>query len=116
MAEKYKVMKEVKGYNPSKDPRLIDCKTECGNTKCYAKRYGLFAEKTCPNFAEPKPQTNADKIRSMTDEELANFIGFACQDAFAYGAGLRNKMLIYPFGTREETLGWLKAPVEEGAE
>lgn len=67
-------MKEVIGYNPSKDPRLIDCKTECGNDKCYARRYGLFAEKTCPNFVEPKPQTNADKIRAMSDEELAEWL------------------------------------------
>lgn len=64
-------MKEVKDYNLSKDPRLIDCKIECGNGKCYAKRYGLFADKTCPNFVEPKPITNADSIRSMTDAELA---------------------------------------------
>ena len=64
-------MKEAKDYNPSKDPRLIDCKTECGNDKCYARRYGLFAEKTCPNFVESKPTTNADKLRAMTDEELA---------------------------------------------
>ena len=66
-------MKEVKDYNPSKDPHLIDCKTECGNDKCYARRYGLFAEKTCPNFVEPKPITNADRIRAMTDEELADY-------------------------------------------
>jgi hypothetical protein len=46
-------VKEINGYNPSKDPRLINCKTECGNERCYAKRYGLFAEKTCPYFAEP---------------------------------------------------------------
>ena len=67
-------MKEVKDYSPSKDSRLIDCKTECGNGKCYAKRYGLFAEKTCPKFVEPKPITNGDRIRAMTDEELAEFI------------------------------------------
>ena len=63
-------MREVSGYNPSKDPRLINCKTECGNERCYAKRYGLFAEKTCPNFVEPKLKTNAERIRSMTAEEL----------------------------------------------
>lgn len=67
-------MKEVKDYNPSKDPRLIDCKTECGNGKCYAKRYGLFSEKTCPNFVEPKPVTNGDRLRAMTDEELASYL------------------------------------------
>ena len=55
-------MKEAKDYNPSKDPRLINCKTECGNDKCYARRYGLFAEKTCPNFVEPKPITNYDRL------------------------------------------------------
>lgn len=69
-------MKEVKGYNPSKDPRLINCKTECGNDKCYVRRYGLFAEKTCQNFVEPKITTNADRIRSMSDEELANELYF----------------------------------------
>lgn len=67
-------MKEVKDYSPSKDPRLINCKTECGNKRCYARRYGLFAEKTCPNFVEPKPIRHADRIRAMTDEELAVFI------------------------------------------
>ena len=67
-------MKEVKDYNPSKDRRLIDCKTECGNDKCYARRYGLFAEKTCSNFVEAKPITNADRIRSMSEEELAEWI------------------------------------------
>ena len=67
-------MKEVSGYNPSKDPRLINCKTECGNERCFAKRYGLFAEKTCPNYKEPSLRTNADRIRAMTDEELAEFL------------------------------------------
>ena len=71
-------MKEVKDYSPSKDPRLIDCKNECGNDKCYARRYGLFAEKTCPNFVEPKLLTNADRIRAMTDEELAEYMSIYC--------------------------------------
>lgn len=31
--------------------------------------------KYCPAYSpKPKPQTNADRIRSMTDEELANTI------------------------------------------
>lgn len=67
-------MKEVNGYTPGKDPRLINCKTECGNERCYARRYGLFAEKTCPNFVEPKPTTKADKLRAMSDEELADVL------------------------------------------
>ena len=67
-------MKEVKDYSPSKDAHLINCKTECGNERCFAKRYGLFAEKTCQNFVEPKPITNSDRIRSMTDKELAEMM------------------------------------------
>ena len=69
-------MEEVSGYNPSKDPRLINCKTECGNERCFAKRYGLFAEKTCPNYKEPSLRTNADRIRAMSDEELAEWLPF----------------------------------------
>ena len=52
--------------------------------------------------------TNADRIRSMTDDELCEFIGFATQDAFAYGAGLRDHMMIYPFGTHEDVMAWLR--------
>jgi hypothetical protein len=94
-------MKEVKDYNPSKDPRLIDCKTECGNDKCYAKRYGLFAEKTCQNFVEAKLQTNADRIRAMSNEELASFLYVkTCEDG-------------YPaFDTFGQWLGWLKQEAE----
>lgn len=87
-------MKEVKDYNPSKDPRLINCKTECGNERCFAKRFGLFAEKTCQNFMEPRLQTNADRIRAMTDEELA--------DALFYGQ----------FTTKQDTLDWLQQEAE----
>ena len=64
----------------SKDPRLISCKTECGNDSCYGKKYGLFAEKTCPNRKEPGATTNADKLRQMTDEELANTLPWVVQD------------------------------------
>ena len=103
-------MKEVNGYNPSKDPRLIDCKTECGNGKCYARRYGLFAEKTCQNFVEPKPITNADRLRSMSDEELAemfntmNGIDRCCPNNGAHNC--RESCM-------ECWLDWLKQEVKE---
>jgi len=96
-------MKEVKDYNPSKDPRLINCKTECGNDKCYARRYGLFAEKTCPNFVEPKPITNADRIRSMTDEELAEKMSGLESFALTCGGG-------WP---PEKWLDWLRQEANE---
>lgn len=66
-------METTKTYSLAKDPRLINCKTECGNERCFAKRYGLFAEKTCPNFVEPKLITNYDRIRAMSVEEMAEY-------------------------------------------
>ena len=96
-------MKEVKDYNPSKDPRLINCKTECGNERCFAKRYGLFAEKTCPNFVEPRLQTNADRIRAMTDEELAEFLETLCP---SYNWTLALNGMTW--------FGWLKQEADNG--
>lgn len=60
--------------------------------------------------------TNADRIRAMTDEELCEWIGWVTQDAFCYGAKLRNRMMVYPFGTREETIAWLKQEVQDAVD
>ena len=60
---------------------------ECGNTlppcdgfpkQVFCKRFhlhmGIYEDASrCRDF-EKKPQTNADRIRAMTDEELAEFI------------------------------------------
>lgn len=109
-----KGMKEVNGYNPSKDPRLINCKTECGNERCFAKRYGLFAERTCPNFVEPKLQTNADRIRAMTDEELAEWLDDICKSAYDEGYTKEtDEPLISPYpSTASEWLDWLREEVD----
>lgn len=43
--------------------------------KYYAELIGTLAEiSTIQNFEVEKPQTNADRIRSMTNEELLDFI------------------------------------------
>lgn len=55
----------------------------------------------CEHF-KPKPQTNADRIRSMTDEELAEWVWGAESSGRAYGVRGKNAWL-----------KWLKAPVEE---
>lgn len=60
-----------------------------------------------------EPQTNADRIRSMTDEELAEWIANEIWKAFAQGAG-------NPFFNQEEAvklenqewLDWLKEEAE----
>ena len=58
---------------------------------------GLFgAVKVCA-VEKTTPKTNADRIRSMSDEELARFLG----DEPPY------------FSTYEKHLDWLKQPVKE---
>ena len=66
--------------------------------KCISRYcYYLSAGGTCLNpKMKPKP-TNADRIRSMSDEELARFLG----DEPPY------------FSTYEKYLDWLKQPVKE---
>ena len=100
-------MKEVKGYNPSKDPHLINCKAECGNERCDAKRFGLFAEKTCPNFTESKLQTNADRIRAMSDEELADYHTKMCGCPPGHDPILCGMATI---GCKGCWMSWLKSP------
>ena len=55
--------------------------------------------------------SNADRIRAMSDEELANELGFVAQDAFMYGCGERERMMLYPFENYKSTLDWLQSPV-----
>lgn len=52
--------------------------------------------------------TNADRIRAMTDEELADEI-VKCRDADVF----RFTFLMTRMHTKEEWLDWLKSPVEE---
>lgn len=58
---------------------------------------------------EQKTQTNADKIRSMTDEELADFLD-KCE-----GKGYQDSSItpINEDGYPMDMLDWLKQPAEE---
>lgn len=58
------------------------------------------------------PKTNADHIRAMSDEELAEFIrdvSYECQDAYC---GHHCSMCAYPWCSSERTMNWLKQPAE----
>ena len=71
---------------------------ECGITPAYEG--GVF----CTNC---KPQTNADRIRSMTDEELANFlIDVASRGGIQTESGIARWTLI----------DWLKQEVNNDSE
>ena len=70
-----------------------------------------FAE-TCPLInlnAKPKPMTNADRIRSMTDEELAWELMLWRCEAVARHHGISS---VYP-DTQKTILEWLQQPAEE---
>lgn len=59
---------------------------------------------------KPKPITNADRIRSMTDEELAEFITpVKCVDCRLLDCGVEEEMLNGKRRTcQERVLDWLK--------
>lgn len=75
--------------------------------------YGQDRAKQCRAY---KPKTNADKIRSMTDEELASYLTddvFCCNDCPSGKENSDN-----PFGGKcdekcfEHCLAWLKQTVK----
>ena len=51
-------------------------------------------------YARSKKQTNADRIRNMSDEELAEWLHYHYEN--------------YVFVTESEVLEWLQAEVKEG--
>lgn len=73
----------------------VNCQ-RCGNTKCerYGKAYGYTC---CDRFVSQK-KTNADRIRAMSDEELARFI-----------------FELYEQPLEDGYLKWLQQPAEEDA-
>ena len=53
----------------------------CMNFPCTEDMSTLL--KSCPAYSpKPKPQTNADRIRAMTDEELAHLLHSAEEHLF----------------------------------
>ena len=57
-------------------------------------------------------ETNADRIRSMSDEELAEFIrdvSYECEDAHWAS---KCQCCDFPWCSSERTLQWLRQPAE----
>ena len=50
---------------------MVECRT-CGNFNCAGYSGGKL---NCANYIPQKPKTNADRSRSMSDEELAKLAG-----------------------------------------
>jgi hypothetical protein len=67
----------------------------------------------CRDFI-PKPITNADRIRAMTDEELDKFLGEVQWDVANYCGGVTEKQE-YPVPEhRGAWLDWLKQEATNG--
>lgn len=57
-----------------------------------------------------KPMRNSDKIRAMSDEDLAEWLTEFANEAFAAGAIRFGDALM----TEHDRLTWLKQPADEG--
>lgn len=97
--------------------RLIDADTLCKKIRKIYDGYMMDECGCCPldfeNMVDEQPtaynevKTNADYIRNMTDEELAEFILSITED------GVYNTIIDdYCFNDSKEILNWLKAERE----
>lgn len=93
---------------------------DCDN--CKHKMCWEYAEpcSSCTNMTgEPtnwEPQTNADRIRAMSDEELAEWLDAVSKSWYDEGYTKDDESPLiseYP-ATANEWIAWLKSPVEEG--
>ena len=73
-------------------------------------------EKTAPSHWREKPQTNADRIRAMSDEELAKSLSKTVVDAICYSHGTEKTVDKLPKEIWDdlvkEYLEWLKQPAD----
>ena len=72
---------------------------DCAESNCEIR---IDDEVICDHY-KPKPQTNADRIRTMSDEELAEWVWGAETAGRAYGPRGKNAWL-----------DWLKEEVGDG--
>lgn len=65
----------------------------------------------CPQATPPK--THADRIRAMTDEELAEWLDNVCKSAYDEGYTKDSEPLMSPYpSTASEWHTWLKQEVD----
>lgn len=75
-----------------------------------ATQYMCKCKKPCDTII---PITNADRIRAMSDEELAEFIrdvSYECEDAHWES---KCQSCDYPWCSSERTAKWLQQPAED---
>lgn len=88
----------------------VNCKQNNSCTMCWKT-----SNKKCPHFIQ---KTNADRIRAMSDEELAEYVYYGLDAEFCSNAPECIKLLDADDGIPEEkckacALNWLKQSAEE---
>ncbi len=106
----HKMCKECANY----DHKNLKHTKACRN--CVTKHYAYGTE-SCPSSWRALPQTNADRIRAMSDEELAVWIRIgissdAC-DYCEYNNGYCDGLPCIEKAEVETIVEWLKQPAEE---
>ena len=92
---------------------MTNCKYITKNGRCglkgsYAYRHGCFGEDMCRCR---EPMTNADRIRAMTDEELALWICGVYDIEEEHGKFING--IIIPGYAPHDIEEWLQNPAEE---
>lgn len=99
----------------------------CKNCPAYAKCTAIYRGSACDALrstygidGDPEIITNADRIRAMSDEELANIFLRAdfCKCCEHEKDGVCNYICAYPNiplyeGCKQAALKWMKQPAEE---
>lgn len=78
------------------------------------KEHFLLMQKTARLCVDGKPQTNEDRIRAMSDEELADWLGLTITDTVWNELGKRGISFSRQVGLDacNQMLEWLKQPAE----
>lgn len=71
---------------------------------------------TVANMNLPKPQTNADYIRGMSDEELARWFNFHTDCEICPNRNCKDSYICSQDFCVKSLLDWLKAPVDKEGE
>jgi hypothetical protein len=88
----------------------VKCCPTCGRKGTNCDVWHRCGE-DCPGYDEPPKQTNADRIRAMSDEELAEFINMVANDSIDTMVGYKDYTEIWE--DKEPTLQWLKSEAKE---
>ena len=84
----------------------------CG--ECCSRWYCEDSPETCGAFPDPPLPTNADRIRSMSDEELAReMLFFVPSDFNRHYTGIAGGYYATADEAIQANFDWLKQPVKE---